>query len=89
MPSSTPEDGKRGNAMAVAHPRAGDVEIGLIGLPRDGGTSNRSGARHAPRVLRDASAMLRARHPVSGMRPFAAANCAVQASAAVTITSTR
>ncbi|PKP72640.1 MAG: agmatinase [Alphaproteobacteria bacterium HGW-Alphaproteobacteria-6] len=58
------------------HSRAGDVAIGLIGLPWDGGTSNRPGARHAPRALRDASTMIRARHPVTGMRPFATVNCA-------------
>lgn len=54
------------------HPRRGDVEIGLIGLPWDGGTSNRPGARHGPRALRDASTMIRAQHPVTGLRPFEA-----------------
>ncbi len=58
------------------HPRRKDVQIGLIGLPFDGGTSNRPGPRHGPRALRDASTMIRAMHPVTGMRPFAAANCA-------------
>ena len=54
------------------HPRADEVEIGIVGLPWDGGTSNRPGARHAPRALRDASTMIRAQHPVTGMRPFEA-----------------
>ena len=54
------------------HPRRGDVEIGLVGLPYDGGTSMRPGARHGPRALRDASTMIRAQHPVSGIRPFEA-----------------
>ena len=58
------------------HPRRGDVQIGLVGLPWDGGTSNRSGARHGPRALRDASTMVRAQHPVSGLRPFETARCA-------------
>ena len=58
------------------HPRFGDVEIGLVGAPWDGGTTNRPGPRHGPRQLRDASTMIRAQHPVSGIRPFAAANCA-------------
>ena len=58
------------------HPRRKDVEVGLIGLPFDGGTSNRPGPRHGPRALRDASTMIRAMHPVTGLRPFAAANCA-------------
>ncbi len=54
------------------HPRRGDVEIGIVGLPYDGGTSNRPGARHGPRALRDASTMIRAQHPVSGVRPYEA-----------------
>jgi len=58
------------------HPRRGDVQIGLVGLPWDGGTSNRPGARHGPRALRDASTMVRAQHPVSGLRPFETARCA-------------
>ena len=31
------------------------VEIGIIGIPWDGGTTNRPGARHGPRQLRDLS----------------------------------
>ena len=58
------------------HPRAPEVQIGLVGLPWDGGTSNRPGPRHGPRALRDASTMIRAQHPVTGMRPFEVARCA-------------
>jgi guanidinopropionase len=58
--------------VPVGHPRRGDVEIGIVGLPWDGGTSNRPGARHGPRALRDASTMIRAQNAVSGVRPFAA-----------------
>ena len=57
-------------------PRRAEVEIGLIGLPWDGGTSNRPGARHGPRALRDASTMIRAEHGVTGVRPFEAMRCA-------------
>jgi guanidinopropionase len=53
-----------------------DVEIGLVGVPWDTGTTNRPGARHGPRQLRDLSTMIRARHPVSGIEPFVARNCA-------------
>lgn len=52
------------------------VDIGLIGVPWDGGTTNRPGARHGPRQLRDLSTMIRAAHPVSGLRPFEMFNCA-------------
>ncbi|MCX7645461.1 MAG: agmatinase [Rhodobacteraceae bacterium] len=58
------------------HPRFAEVEIGLVGLPWDGGVSNRAGARHGPRALRDASTMIRAQHPVSGVRPFERRRCA-------------
>lgn len=58
------------------HPRAGEVQIGLIGLPFDGGVSNRPGARHGPRALRDASTMIRAQNGATGVRPFDRARCA-------------
>lgn len=58
------------------HPRAAEVEIGIVGVPWDGGTSNRPGARHGPRALRDASTMIRAQHPVTGLRPFDVRRCA-------------
>ncbi|MFO1176629.1 MAG: agmatinase [Paracoccaceae bacterium] len=63
-------------ALTPDHPRYGEVQIGLVGLPFDGGVSNRPGPRHGPRALRDASTMIRAQHPVSLMRPFEAARCA-------------
>ena len=62
--------------VGLDHPRIGDVQIGLVGLPWDGGTSNRPGARHGPRALRDASTMIRAQHAATGMRPFEVARCA-------------
>lgn len=58
------------------HPRFSEVQIGLIGAPWDGGTTNRPGPRHGPRQLRDMSTMIRAQNGATGMRPFEAANCA-------------
>lgn len=58
------------------HARLNEVDIGFYGMPWDGGTSNRPGARHGPRALRDASTMIRAQHAVSNRRPFEALNCA-------------
>ncbi len=58
------------------HPKFTDVQIGLVGVPWDSGTTNRPGPRHGPRQLRDASTMIRAEHPVTGMRPYEAVNCA-------------
>jgi guanidinopropionase len=56
--------------------RLGEVEVGLIGAPWDGGTTNRPGPRHGPRQLRDASTMIRAQNGVTGVRPFEMVNCA-------------
>ncbi len=36
-----------------------NVDIGLIGVPFDGGVTNRTGARHGPRRIRNQS-----RHPL-------------------------
>lgn len=55
---------------------ADDVDIGLIGVPWDGGTTNRPGPRHGPRQMRDQSAMIRRRHHVLGFSPFDLVNCA-------------
>jgi guanidinopropionase len=58
------------------HPRRADVDIGFFGLPWDGATSNRPGARHGPRGLRDASTMIREMNRATGQTPFQVANCA-------------
>ena len=52
------------------------AQIGLYGLPWDGGTTNRAGARHGPRDIRDASSMMRKMHPVLNLSPYELANCA-------------
>ncbi|MFW2544228.1 agmatinase [Primorskyibacter sp. 2E107] len=58
------------------HVRLGEVDIGLVGVPWDSGTTNRPGPRHGPRQLRDASTMIRAQHGETGVRPFEMAACA-------------
>lgn len=62
--------------VPMDHPRIAEVEVGLIGAPWDGGTTNRPGPRHGPRQLRDASTMIRAQHGITGIRPFEALRCA-------------
>lgn len=62
--------------VPLDHPRAHEVQIGLVGLPWDGSVSNRPGARHGPRALRDASTMIRAVNGATGVKPFEAARCA-------------
>lgn len=56
--------------------RLSEVQIGLIGVPWDSGTTNRPGPRHGPRQLRDMSSMLRAENGATRVRPFELANCA-------------
>ncbi len=53
-----------------------EVDIGIIGVPWDGGTTNRPGPRHGPRQLRDLSTMIRTMHPVSRIDPFQLTNVA-------------
>src|SRR6188768_3075858 len=47
-----------------------DVEIGMVGVPWDGGTTNRPGARHGPRELRNMSTLMRRVHGVSHIAPY-------------------
>ena len=58
------------------HPRFAEVQIGLIGAPWDGGTTNRPGPRHGPRQLRDLSTMIRAKNGATWVAPFELARCA-------------
>jgi len=52
----------------VADPAA--VDIALIGVPWDGGTTNRAGARHGPREIRNMSSLMRRVHHVSRIAPY-------------------
>ncbi len=51
----------------------GDVDIGVIGVPFDGGVTNRSGTRHGPRAVREQSTLLRRINVATGIAPFASA----------------
>ena len=62
--------------VELASDRASEVDVALIGVPWDSGTTNRPGPRHGPRQIRDASTMIRAQHAVSGVRPFESLACA-------------
>ena len=46
------------------------VDIAMIGVPYDGGVTNRPGARHGPREMRNASTLSRGIHHVSRINPF-------------------
>jgi guanidinopropionase len=46
------------------------VDIGLIGVPTDLGVTNRPGARHGPREIRNSSSLMRAFNVGLGMNPY-------------------
>ncbi len=48
----------------------GEVDIALIGVPFDGAVTNRPGARHGPREIRNMSSMMRTIHHVSKINPY-------------------
>jgi guanidinopropionase len=45
------------------------VDIGLIGVPFDGGVTNRTGARHGPREVRNSSSLMRKINQASKIAP--------------------
>jgi guanidinopropionase len=47
-----------------------DVDIGLIGVPTDLGVTNRPGARHGPREIRNSSSLMRAFNLALGVNPY-------------------
>ncbi len=52
------------------------IDVALVGVPFDGGTTNRAGARHGPRQVREMSTMIRRVHHVSKLAPFKLCRCA-------------
>jgi guanidinopropionase len=46
------------------------LDIGIIGVPVDIGVTNRSGARHGPRELRNQSSLLRRINTATGANPY-------------------
>lgn len=56
--------------MRLPAARPEEVDIALIGIPFDGGTTNRPGTRHGPREIRNQSSMVRRVHHVTGVSPF-------------------
>ncbi|MFO0513889.1 MAG: arginase family protein, partial [Rhodobacterales bacterium] len=62
--------------VGLDDPRISQVQVGLIGAPWDGGTTNRPGPRHGPRQMRDLSTMIRAENGSTRVRPFDLVCCA-------------
>lgn len=47
-----------------------DVDVGLVGVPFDGGVTHRTGTRHGPREMRNQSSLIRKFNPATGIAPF-------------------
>lgn len=68
-----------GQASFMRLPVLGDfarVDIALVGVPFDGGTTNRPGTRHGPREIRNQSSLMRRVHHVTGTAPYELARVA-------------
>ena len=75
----TPRFGAIATFMRMPHVSLEDakgIDIGLVGIPWDGGTTNRPGPRHGPRQMRDMSSMVRPMHQTSHVVPSKLANIA-------------
>lgn len=53
-----------------------DLDIALIGVPTDLGVTNRAGARHGPREIRNASSLMRLQNIAMGINPYELCNIA-------------
>ncbi len=51
-------------------PDPAGLDIALIGVPYDGAVTNRPGARHGPREMRDQSSLMRSIHHVTKINPY-------------------
>ena len=49
---------------------ANGLDIAMIGVPYDGGVTNRPGARHGPREVRNQSSLIRLMNQATGTRPY-------------------
>ena len=47
----------------------GEADVALVGVPLDGGVTNRPGARHGPREIRNQSGLMRAFNPANRINP--------------------
>ena len=69
--SVVPRFGDIPTFMRLPHTRRADgLDIALVGVPWDGGTTNRAGARHGPREIRNQSSLMRKVHHVSRIAPY-------------------
>ena len=67
----SPRFGQPATFMLLPHRRdPAGLDVALLGIPYDGGTSYRTGARHGPRHVREQSSLIRPWNPVLQVSPF-------------------
>ncbi|HXJ78063.1 MAG TPA: agmatinase [Candidatus Methylomirabilis sp.] len=67
----SPRFGQPASFMLLPYRRdPAGLDIALLGIPYDGGTSYRPGARHGPRHVREQSSLIRPWNPVLQVSPF-------------------
>jgi len=67
----SPRFGQPATFMLLPHrPDPAGLDVALLGIPYDGGTSYRPGARHGPRHVREQSSLIRPWNPVLQVSPF-------------------
>ena len=70
-PFTSPRFGQIATFMLLpAVERPAGLDVGLLGIPFDGGVSYRTGARFGPRAVREQSSLIRPWHPVLKVHPF-------------------
>jgi agmatinase len=70
-PFRSPRFGQIATFMLLPYHRvASELDVALVGIPYDGGTSYRTGARFGPRAIREQSSMIRPWNPVLKVHPF-------------------
>jgi agmatinase len=70
-PFVSPRFGQVATFMLLpAAPGPENLDVAMLGIPYDGGTSYRTGARFGPRAVREQSSLIRPWNPVLGVHPF-------------------
>jgi agmatinase len=70
-PFVSPRFGQVATFMLLPHvPSPTGLDVALLGIPYDGGTSYRPGARFGPRAVREQSSLIRPWNPVLKVHPF-------------------
>jgi agmatinase len=70
-PFQSPRFGQVATFMLLPHTTDLEgLDVALLGIPYDGGTSYRTGARFGPRAVREQSSLIRTWNPVLKVHPF-------------------